>query len=68
VSLDWSQINTGLGAGASAAALVTLAWAIGKGLRELWRVTFGRPPIYLPISVAPGEWGTTDSPDALCGK
>src|SRR6185312_6970424 len=42
VSLDWSQINTGLGAGASAAALLTLAWAIGKGLRTLWRVTFGR--------------------------
>ena len=29
---------------------------------------FGRPPIYLPISVAPGEWGTADSPDALYGK
>ena len=29
---------------------------------------FGRPPIYLPISVAPGEWGTADSPDALHGK
>jgi fermentation-respiration switch protein FrsA (DUF1100 family) len=28
----------------------------------------GRPPIYLPISVAPGEWGTADSPDALYGK
>ena len=23
---------------------------------------FGRPPIYLPISVAPGEWGTANSP------
>jgi fermentation-respiration switch protein FrsA (DUF1100 family) len=28
----------------------------------------GRPPIYLQISVAPGEWGTADSPDALYGK
>lgn len=42
MSLDWSQINTGLGAGASATALLTLAWAIGKGLRKLWLVTFGR--------------------------
>jgi fermentation-respiration switch protein FrsA (DUF1100 family) len=29
---------------------------------------FGRPPMYLPVSVAPGKWGTTDSPDALYGK
>ena len=29
---------------------------------------FGRAPIYLPISVAPGQWGVYDNPDALFGK
>jgi fermentation-respiration switch protein FrsA (DUF1100 family) len=29
---------------------------------------FGRAPIYLPISVAPEEWGVADTPDALLGK
>jgi uncharacterized protein len=29
---------------------------------------FGRDPIYVPISVAPGEWGVADTPDALFGK
>ena len=29
---------------------------------------FGRAPIYLPISVAPGQWGVSDTPDALFGK
>jgi uncharacterized protein len=29
---------------------------------------FGRSPIYLPINVAPGQWGVTDTPDALFGK
>jgi uncharacterized protein len=28
----------------------------------------GRAPIYLPISVAPGDWGVSDTPDALFGK
>jgi len=28
----------------------------------------GRAPIYLPISVAPGQWGVSDTPDALFGK
>jgi uncharacterized protein len=29
---------------------------------------FGRAPIYLPVSVAPGQWGVADTPDALFGK
>jgi len=29
---------------------------------------FGRAPIYLPVSVAPGEWGIEDTDDALFGK
>jgi pimeloyl-ACP methyl ester carboxylesterase len=29
---------------------------------------FGRAPIYLPISVAPGHWGVSDTSDALFGK
>ena len=29
---------------------------------------FGRAPIYLPISVAPGQWGVSDTADALFGK
>jgi pimeloyl-ACP methyl ester carboxylesterase len=29
---------------------------------------FGRGALYLPISVAPGEWGIADTPDALFGK
>jgi fermentation-respiration switch protein FrsA (DUF1100 family) len=28
----------------------------------------GRPPIYLSVSVAPGEWGIADTSDALFGK
>jgi len=28
----------------------------------------GREPIYLPVNVAPGEWGIADTPDALFGK
>jgi dienelactone hydrolase len=40
--------------------LVALADRIGS--------LFGRAPIYLPISVAPGQWGVSDTPDALFGK
>jgi uncharacterized protein len=29
---------------------------------------FGRQPIYLPINVEPGQWGVTDTSDALFGK
>ena len=29
---------------------------------------FGRAPIYLPVNVAPGEWGIADTSDALFGK
>jgi fermentation-respiration switch protein FrsA (DUF1100 family) len=29
---------------------------------------FGRAPIYLPVSVAAGEWGIEDTDDALFGK
>jgi acetyl esterase/lipase len=28
----------------------------------------GRAPIYLPVNVAPGEWGIADTSDALFGK
>ena len=28
----------------------------------------GRSPIYLPVNVAPGEWGIADTSDALFGK
>jgi hypothetical protein len=28
----------------------------------------GRAPIYLPVNVAPGEWGVADTSDALFGK
>jgi hypothetical protein len=28
----------------------------------------GRAPIYLPVTVAPGEWGIADTSDALFGK
>jgi hypothetical protein len=45
-------------------SLALFATAIVDRLGSL----LGRPPIYLPVSVAPGEWGIADTSDALFGK
>ncbi|MDT5194927.1 MAG: uncharacterized protein QOH20_1681 [Mycobacterium sp.] len=41
-----------------------MAVAVADRIGSLFR----RAPIYLPISVAPGHWGVSDTPDALFGK
>jgi uncharacterized protein len=39
----------------------------GRGGGSDW-FAVGRAPIYLPVSVAPGQWGVADTPDVLFGK
>jgi len=45
-------------------SLALFATAIVDRLGSL----LGRAPIYLPVNVAPGEWGIADTSDALFGK
>lgn len=41
-----------------------MAVAVADKIGSLFR----RAPLYLPISVAPGQWGVVDTPDAMFGK
>jgi len=43
-------------------------WRVRHGDRRSPRINPGRAPIYLPVNVAPGEWGVADTSDALFGK
>jgi uncharacterized protein len=45
-------------------SICLLAVAVADKIGSL----FTRTPLYMPISVAPGEWGVSDTRDALFGK